>query len=119
MRYANAGHTPTILYRKKNDEFFELATRGTPLGWFNNIKIEEKTIQLESGDRIIFYTDGITECNNSSTGMYGEERFKVIIRKFSSDTSANFTKELMNELETYNGSKSFEDDITMMVLDVL
>ncbi len=119
MRYANAGHTPTVLYRKKNDEFFELATRGTPLGWFNNIKIEEKTIQLESGDRIIFYTDGITECNNSSAGMYGEERFKDIIRKFSSDSSENFTKELMKELETYNGSKSFEDDITMMVIDVL
>jgi len=119
MRYASAGHAPPILYRKKNDEFIKLAARGTPLGWFNDIRIEENTIQLESGDRVIFYTDGITECNNLSTGMYEEERFMKIIKKYSLSTSQVFSNELMKELEIYNGSNSFEDDITMVVLDVL
>lgn len=119
MRYASAGHCSSILYRKKNDEFIDLTTRGTPLGWFNNIRIEEKTIQLESGDRIVFYTDGITECNNLSTGMFEDANFKKIIKKYSSHKSDIFSRELMNELEAYNGSKSFEDDITMVVVDVL
>jgi PAS domain S-box-containing protein len=119
MRYASAGHSSPILYRKKNDEFIDLATKGTPLGWFNDIRIEEKTIQLESGDRIVFYTDGITECNNFSTGIYGEERFRKIIKEYSTAKSDIFSGELMDELEIYNGSKSFEDDITMVVLDVL
>lgn len=119
MRYASAGHSSPILFRKKNDEFIDLTTRGTPLGWFNDIRIEEKTIQLESGDRIIFYTDGITECNNISTGIYGEERFRKIIKEYSTAKSDIFSGKLMDELEIYNGSKSFEDDITMVVLDVL
>ncbi len=119
MRFASAGHTSPILYRKKNDEFIDLAGSGTPLGWFNDIRIEEKTIQLESGDRIIFYTDGITECNNVIDGMYEEDRLRAMIKKYSSNSPEIFSKELMKELEIYNGGKSFEDDITMVVLDVL
>ena len=56
-----AGHVAPVVYRKNNDKFIELKTKGSPLGWFTDIRIEEKTIQLESGDRIVFYTDGITE----------------------------------------------------------
>ncbi len=119
MRYANAGHTPSILYRKKNDELIELRTKGKPLGWFNDIHIEEKTIQLESGDRIIFYTDGITECSNSSDELYEDERFIKAIKDYSGLSAEMFSKELMKELELFNGGSSFDDDITMMVIDVL
>jgi sigma-B regulation protein RsbU (phosphoserine phosphatase) len=119
MRYACAGHNPPVIYRKKNDELIELKTKGMPLGWFDNITIEEKTIQLEPGDRVVLYTDGIIECVNKEKEMFEEERFFEMIRTLSNKPAVEFSDKLMKELETFKGHKVFDDDITMVVLDVL
>lgn len=73
----------------------------------------------QSGDRIVFYTDGITECNGKHGEMFGEERLRKTIKEYSDATAEKFTETLMDELEKYNNSNNFEDDITMLVLDVL
>ena len=76
MTYSNAGHSAPVVYRKDTGEFFDLEARGKPLGWFTEIDIEEKTLQLKKNDRIILYTDGITECINSNKELFETERFK-------------------------------------------
>ena len=119
MSYSSAGHTPPFLYRKKNDEFIELMAKGTPLGWFQNIRIEEKIINLESGDRIVFYTDGITECSNPANDLFDEIGLQNAIREHAGRTAEEFSCELMKELEAYHGQNTFDDDITMLVLDVV
>jgi PAS domain S-box-containing protein len=119
MRYSSAGHVPPFLYRKKNDEFIELAAKGTPLGWFQNIRIEEKIIQLESGDRVVFYTDGITECSSPADELYDEIRFQITIREHAGKSAGDFSRELMKELEAYHGKNTYDDDVTMVVLDVV
>ncbi len=82
LRYSSAGHMPPFLYRMHGDEFILLQTRGRPLGWFNAAVLEEKEIALRRGDRIIFYTDGIIECRNPEREIFGEERFKSVIRQY-------------------------------------
>ena len=119
MRFSCAGHVPPLLYRKKSNEFMELKAKGTPLGWFKNTQIEEKMIQLESGDRIVFYTDGITECSNPSNELFEDAKFQNTIREHSGLSAEEFSRELMKELEAYKGQNKFNDDITMVVLDVL
>ncbi|HPJ38999.1 MAG TPA: PAS domain S-box protein [Spirochaetota bacterium] len=119
MRYSSAGHLPPLLYRKKNDEFYELNTKGTFLGWLRDIRIEEKTVQLETGDRVVFYTDGIIESKNRQNELYGEERLQEAIRGYAHLSAENFSQELMLEIELFNGDSNFDDDITMVVLDVL
>ncbi|MCP4136724.1 MAG: SpoIIE family protein phosphatase [bacterium] len=119
MRYSSAGHCPSLVYRKKNNELFELNAKGTLLGWMSDIPIEEKTIQLEPGDRVVFHTDGITESENSSNELYGDERLQKTIREYANLPAEKFTQELMKDLEIFRGSTNFEDDITMLVLDVL
>ena len=119
MQYASAGHPASIVYRRKDDEFIELQTKGTPLGLFHDTKIEEDTVQLASGDRIIFYTDGITECANESNEQFGEDRFKKMIKKYSNNSSETFSDELLKELKIFCGSCNYDDDITMVVIDVL
>ncbi|MCP4133235.1 MAG: PAS domain S-box protein [bacterium] len=120
MRYASAGHNRQFLYREKNGEFMELKTKGTALGWLENsdMKIEEKTVQLDAGDRVIFYTDGITECSNPANELFENDRFQMVIRENARKTAAEFSRELMKELEAFKGGKTFDDDITMVVLDV-
>ncbi len=119
MRYSSAGHFPPLVYRKKINDFFELSTKGTPLGLWNDVRSEEESIQLESEDRIIFYTDGIIESQNSLMEFFGDDRLKNSIKKHAAVSAEEFTENLMEEIETFNGSNNFEDDITMLVLDVI
>ncbi len=119
MRYSSAGHVPMFLYRKKNDEFIDLKAKGTILGCFKDIFIEEKTIQLESCDRVVFYTDGITECSSPGKVLFDEDRLQKSIREHAGKTAEDFSRKLMEELEAFKGEKKFDDDITIVVLDVL
>lgn len=119
LRYSSAGHFPPILYRKQNDTFIDLKCKGVPLGCFHDFIFDEKKIQLYSGDRVIFYTDGIIECRSPADELFGDERFKQIIKEYSSQSAGNFSMILINELENYSGTNKFNDDITMIVLDVL
>ncbi len=118
MRYSSAGHVQPLLYRKRNNEFIEFKIKGTLLGIFENIQIEEKMIQLGSGDRVVFYTDGITECTSPAKMMFGEIRFRESIREHAGKTAEEFSRELIKELEEFKGGKTFDDDITMVLLDV-
>lgn len=119
MTYSCAGHEPPLLYRKKDQIFQELQTKGMPLGWFDKLKIDENKVQLESGDRVVFYTDGITECRSSSGELFGDERFKQLIENSSDKTPELFSETLIKELELFSDNDNFDDDITMLVFDVV
>ncbi|MCP4135126.1 MAG: AAA family ATPase [bacterium] len=119
MRYCNAGHFPPIIYRKKEDVFFELWAKGHPLGWFKTIKLEEIEFRLESGDRVLLFTDGITECEDSARSQFGEERFKDFIRKNSALAPEDFSRAIIAHLKEYSEKDKFDDDLCLVVFDVL
>lgn len=119
IKFTNAGHCPPIVYRKRSDEFIELYTVGNPLGWLKDLKLEEKDFQLEKGDRIIFYTDGIIECRDVERAMFGEERMRDFIREHAAMSSKDFSDNLIDRLKTFTKSGIFDDDITLVVLDVM
>ncbi|MCP4134735.1 MAG: SpoIIE family protein phosphatase [bacterium] len=119
LRYSNGGHLPPILFRKEDEQFFELTAKGKPLGWFPNIEMEQKEIPLLPGDRLIFHTDGITECLNRDEQLYGEERFRSFIAKNSHLSPEVFSQKLMDELKEFSGSNKFDDDLTLVLLDII
>jgi len=65
LTYSSAGHEPALYYQAKSKKFQDLNTKGLILGVDANVKYEEKAIQLESGDFIVLYTDGVTERKDS------------------------------------------------------
>jgi PAS domain S-box-containing protein len=119
LRYYNAGHCPPILYRKSSDSFLELNSKGKPLGWFKNIILEEKSEDLLTGDRIIFYTDGITESLNRDRDLFGDERLRDFIRSGRELAPEEFTGSLLERVKEFSGSDKFDDDLTLLVFDVL
>ena len=119
FRYSSAGHFPQLLYRKKNDEFFDLYTVGKPLGWIDTASFLENKIEIKSGDRIIFFTDGITETFNPDHEMYGDARLKEFIQNNTDLNSAKFSSELKKELQDFSKSEKFQDDITLIVWDIM
>ncbi len=118
MRFTNAGHCPPIVYRRRSGEFFELHSAGNPLGWLKDLELEEKEFRLEKGDRVIFYTDGITECRIGDRIFFGEEKLRDFIRENAAKKPKEFSDLLMDSLRSFRQSDSFDDDITFVVCDV-
>lgn len=119
MRYGNAGHFPPLIYRPGTDEFIELKAKGNPLGWFKNVKIEEKEIELRTGDRIFLYTDGITECANQEGLQFGDDGFKDYIKSNMNLQPEKFNESLLEYMKNYSNRDTFDDDLCLMVVDVL
>ncbi len=119
MRCARAGHFPPLLYRRGTGEIEEIKPRGKPLGWLDNAGIAEIEVALSRGDRLVLYTDGITECFSRRGKMFGIARFKDFIIAHPELPPADFISLLLEELRRYAGSEIFDDDITLIVLDVI
>jgi serine phosphatase RsbU (regulator of sigma subunit) len=118
LKYSKAGHNPPILCRKSDNSITELSTYGRALGFFPDIKFEEKEIHLEKSDRIIFYTDGLIEISDKSGEMFGLERLISFIIENRDFIPAEFSDKLMRNIEIFAMGEAFEDDVTLLVYDI-
>jgi serine phosphatase RsbU (regulator of sigma subunit) len=117
ITYANAGHNFPYLYRVKNGrgEFGSLMIRGNRLGDLKESTYEAKSTQLSPGDTLIWYTDGIVECENEQGEEYGEKRFRASIRRAAHLDSAEMRDAVVNDSMAFFATMSRKDDITMVI----
>lgn len=117
ITYANAGHNFPYLYRQSNGrgEFGSLMIRGNRLGDLKESKYEAKTTELLPGDTLIWYTDGIVECENHTGEEYGEKRFRASIRRGAHLSAGELRDTVINESMNFYGEMPRKDDITMVI----
>lgn len=118
MRCASAGHFPALLYRRGSGIVEQIKPRGKPLGLIEDISMEEIEVQLLDGDRLVLYTDGITECCNSRGTLFGTNAFIDAIVAGAGKTAEAFSSDVIGQLADFSGADFFEDDITLVVFDV-
>ena len=118
LRYIRAGHNPPLLYRPGDDEILFLKGGGMALGVFNQIELEEKQFNLESGDILLLFTDGVTEAINSTNEEFGVGRLSELLRQNHLLDAENLIDEIRQEINTYADGQPQFDDITLMVLKV-
>lgn len=121
ITYANAGHNFPYLFRQTEGkgEFGSLMIRGNRLGDLQESKYEAKTTQLSVGDMLIWYTDGIVECENPQGEEYGEKRFRASIRRAAHLSAAEMRDSVVNDAHAFFGEMSRKDDITMVIGKVI
>ena len=120
IRYVNAGHNPPYIYHA--DGTFEmLEDGGLILGMMPGVKYDMGETVLKSGDRLVTFTDGVTEARASSGEMYEEERLEeLILNAVVEDINIRqFADLLINELEKFSRGEPQADDITMLALQVI
>ncbi len=121
ITYANAGHNFPYLYREAStlqsheSEFTVLMSRGNRLGDIPDSTFTETSQTLRSGDRLVFYTDGLIECENPSGEEFGEKRLRNIIRSTASDNPAQMRDMLMAAAGQFYADTPRKDDITLVV----
>jgi serine phosphatase RsbU (regulator of sigma subunit) len=114
LRYANAGHDLPYLWSGCDCE--ELRARGMPLGLMPGMSYEEKEMVLDTGEGVLFYSDGLVEAHNPEGEMFGFPRLRALIAQHGEQERA-LRELLMKELHSFTGEKwEQEDDITLVTL---
>ena len=120
LAWARAGHDPAILYHQKKEEHELLQTGGLALGidsgeMFNQV-VEEGRVQLNSGDALILYTDGVTEAMNQKREEFGLNRLiQVVVENGEVGATALLAK-IKERINKFVGQAKQHDDITLIVL---
>jgi serine phosphatase RsbU (regulator of sigma subunit)/pSer/pThr/pTyr-binding forkhead associated (FHA) protein len=116
LSYVNAGHIPPILYRAASKSHERLEVGGTVVGLFDGMVYEEGQTQLESGDILIVFTDGISEAWGEDDEEFGEERMADLIKKHASLNAKDLIDTIQQEVDRYTGGSRPSDDCTMVVV---
>lgn len=118
MKCTNAGHN-AICFAKKSGKFEFLKQRhGTFLAGFDFTQYKEADIQLESGDCLFLYTDGLTEAHNVSAELYGEKRLLDKLNSIEPRSGENFLRQITDDVKVFSEGTAPFDDLTMMVIKV-
>jgi sigma-B regulation protein RsbU (phosphoserine phosphatase) len=113
LTYANAGHNPPLLVRG-NGQVDQLAPTGTVLGVFAESAYEQGDFAIAPGDRLILYTDGITEGRNAAGEEFGEDRLAETASRSRALPAEDMLAALLRDVETFNAG-TYEDDATLIV----
>lgn len=115
LEYVRAGH-PVGLVCDNSGAITELDKGGLPLGIIHGAQYESETVSLRSGSRLLMYSDGITELENSSGEQFGDERLCSALSAENALDSKAFCDALSDILADYRGKRPQDDDITLLSL---
>jgi sigma-B regulation protein RsbU (phosphoserine phosphatase) len=114
LTYVNAGHNAPIL-RRADGRLEKLEVGGLPLGIHTPVAYETAPIELQSGDALIFYTDGVIEAFNQQLEEFGDARWCATIRALPSVNAQESLHFLMKPVDEFVGATRQSDDITYLV----
>lgn len=121
LRYTNAGHNPPLLFRTKRagEERIERLDRGgTVLGLFDDVEYEDVELNIESGDLLIAFTDGLIEAHNPQGEEFGEERVIDLMLENAHLPAAEIEKQILSAVNEWTLDSEQEDDLTLVIFKV-
>ncbi|HTK31936.1 MAG TPA: PP2C family protein-serine/threonine phosphatase [Candidatus Saccharimonadaceae bacterium] len=119
LAFTNAGHNFPLVFRR-GGERVTLERGGTVVGVLENAAFEEGELELCAGDRVVMYTDGVSEAANVTGELFGEERLIALIDALPADLPArDVVDRILEGVRAFLDGVEAGDDITVMVLRVL
>ena len=113
LRYSAAGHPSMLLLR--GGRVMEVAENGLLLAAAEDAHYSEKTIGMETGDRLLLYTDGLLEARDTAGRMFGEDQLFSSLKKSADLSPADAVHRIIAEVQQW--AKSQDDDLTALVCD--
>ncbi|MGH9370252.1 MAG: PP2C family protein-serine/threonine phosphatase, partial [Vicinamibacterales bacterium] len=114
LTYSNAGHYPPVLVRA-DGRVERLTSGGAVLGVFPLACYEQGRVALRRGDRLVLFTDGITEARDGRDEEFGEERLLALVAEHRACSAPALQARLVDAVATFTGGR-FQDDATLIVL---
>jgi sigma-B regulation protein RsbU (phosphoserine phosphatase) len=116
LRWANAGHPKPFLVRA-GSELVPLESTGLPLGLLESATYETKTIQLQPGDKVLLYSDGLSEAESADGEFFDRKGLGETLNAHASMGSSGMHAKLVEAVEDFTEGAELGDDITMLVLE--
>ncbi|TXJ34398.1 GAF domain-containing SpoIIE family protein phosphatase [Brachyspira aalborgi] len=122
ITYSNAGHIPQYFIKKsamnKAEYLTEMYIPGKPLGFVENASYKNKKISYSKADKIIMFTDGVTETFNKDNEEFGESKLKDILKN-EYDSSKELLNDIVEETVYFRADAPQFDDITLLIAKFL
>lgn len=118
VKLCRAGHTPFLKFNKNTFESFQPAGVGVGLnrGDVFELSLEEMSIQIDDGDLLFFFSDGVTELMNAQDELYEIENLKKSIKNNFNENVKQIGNNLISDLNSFRGSTPQYDDITFVII---
>ena len=116
VKYTNAGHNPPYVLKQNGTVERLPVTVNMAIGIFSDFEYQETTLQLEPGDTLLLYTDGVTEAINPSEEEFTEKRLEETLKKVSGQTCQEIIDTIKADVKTFADGAEQSDDITLLAL---
>jgi sigma-B regulation protein RsbU (phosphoserine phosphatase) len=114
--HINAGHNPTVLYRAATGEVLFMPQGGRAIGWFPDNPLHETELQLQPGDVLVYYTDGLTDAENPTGENFGEAGLARAIAESGQLSAGEIVSHILKAVDAFGEGVIPFDDLTMMAV---
>lgn len=115
LQYSSGGHEyPFLIHSFTSHK--RLKTGGIPVGVLENQEYEEETVEIKPGDKLVIYSDGITDSRNSNDEEFGEARLEQLLMEKANKSSQQLMDSIFNASLKHSKESELFDDMTMVVL---
>ena len=116
LRWSNAGHPKPVLVRA-GSELISLESTGLPLGMLEVASYEVKSMQLQPGDKLVLYSDGLSEAESEDGEFFDRKAFRETLLANAALGCKEFHSKLVEAVEDFSEGAELGDDITTLVLE--
>jgi len=123
LTYCNAGHNPPYLLRAQDGHAAQALRRtGMAMGVTGDAHWEQETVQMDHGDVLLLYTDGVTEAHNPQGDLFGEARLLQAVQvnldrlAQGGPSAQRLNDALISEVRSFSGHAGRSDDLTLMIV---
>ena len=116
VSYTNAGHNPPYLMKADGTVEQLPLSKDIVVGALDDFQFSEETLQLEHGDTLLLYTDGVTEATNENDEEFGEKRLEDTLKDVSQQNCQQIINAVKANVKTFAGKAEQSDDITLLAI---
>lgn len=117
VEYTNAGHNPPYVVRADGTVDTLPMSENIVAGMFDDFTFTQSTLQLDKGDMLVLFTDGVTEAFNTSGEMFDEKGLETTLEnKGAGKSSHDICQEILKDVNDFSGKEPQSDDITLMAI---
>lgn len=117
VEYTNAGHNPPYVVRADGTVETLPMSENIVAGMFDDFTFTQSTLQLDKGDMLVLFTDGVTEAFNTSGEMFDEKGLETTLEnKGAGKSSHDICQEILKDVNDFSGKEPQSDDITLMAI---